>query len=152
MLPKPIRRWYRLVFVLLLNLIVRFVVAKPVLYDSVTTVRLEKLARQMRIKEPKLLSGNYQVRLWIKVELIFGDAQSLYVLDKRRNKLLLTQYSIHSDTNHTYRGHTLVKEGISADVNLWQELVDNDVLTLPDQSSLQDQLFPKQPKDSSTLR
>ncbi len=149
MLTKRIRLGMKYIILWLLNFVVSLGVAKPLWYDSAATSRVERLAQRMKIKDPKLRSAEYQIRLWVKVELMFGDAQNLYVLDKRRNKLLLTQYAIESDTNYMYRSHTLVDKSVLTDVNVWRELVENDVLTLPDQSLLREQIFPKPIKDSS---
>ncbi len=132
----------------LLSLIGNVAATKPVLSDSTVAIGFERLAQRMGIKEPTLQNGEHQIRLWVKTELMYGEAQQLFILTKRKDKLRLTQYAIRYN-KQTFRSHTLITRNVPADINLWQELIKNDVLTLPDQSLLRAQIFPKPIKDSS---
>ncbi|WP_157618646.1 hypothetical protein [Spirosoma spitsbergense] len=110
--------------------------------------RFEKLARKMRLKTPKLAKNDCEIRIWNQQGLRFGDAQMLYVLSKKKKLLSAAKYVINSDEDGFKRAVRL-KPTIPITTDFWEQLLHRNILTLPDQGSIHDKLFPRPPKDST---
>ncbi len=110
--------------------------------DSMENQAFSKLATQMHIKAPRLKAGEYQVRLWVKVSIAYGTAQKLFLLDKKQNRFLVSEYLICWN-EHAYRKTKQIKNRAERDTALWQKLLADDLLTLPSQATLHDQISPK---------
>ncbi|WP_345240876.1 hypothetical protein [Nibrella saemangeumensis] len=118
--------------------------------DSVHTERFSRLAQQLNIRQSKLKQGEYQVRVWEKVALAYGDAQKLYVIDKKRKNVKLMKYTM-SWNKQIFKGFTRSKPKQQPDEPFWQEMVQLDLLTLPDKDQIREKIFPKQkPRDYSS--
>ncbi|GAB3540230.1 hypothetical protein [Spirosoma fluminis] len=116
--------------------------------DSTQQRRFQKLSDEMRIKKLRLKENDYEVRIWNKQSLAYGDAQTLYRLVKRREKLTVSKYSIWWN-KYEFKQATERKSVRPATMELWQKLVEHDMLTLPDMAALHDQLFPSPQPDSA---
>lgn len=118
--------------------------------DSATVaVRFDALANKMKVRQPKLKADEYQVRLWVKVSLAYGDAQKLVVLDKKPNSLVVSEYEIVWD-KYTFDKAKCIRNKAEVDTMVWQKLLADGLLTLSDQSMLKEQLFPKRsPRDTT---
>ncbi|GAB3332945.1 hypothetical protein GCM10027299_39890 [Larkinella ripae] len=103
--------------------------------DTVIRSRFESLARQLRLKKPALEEGEYEVRMWVKEELRYGDFQVLYVLTKEHNKLKTTRYSLEYD-KHKFTGFKKQVINTKEDQAIWKKLIANDITMLPDMVSL----------------
>ncbi|QHV98986.1 hypothetical protein [Spirosoma endbachense] len=116
--------------------------------DSTRNSKLAILAKKMHLKETELEEGDYEVRIWNKCGLCFGDAQMLYRLIKKQKSFTVFKYIILSD-QRGFRHATSFKPTVPVTDNLWSRLVEQGILTLPDQAAIHDQLFPKPQKDST---
>ncbi|MCK8495634.1 hypothetical protein M0L20_27460 [Spirosoma sp. RP8] len=116
--------------------------------DSTRQRRFQKLADEMRLKKPKLKEGDYEVRIWNRQSLQYGDAQMLYRLIKRKETFTVTK-SIILWNKHEFKHATEFNSNRPVTVELWQKLLQHNILTLPDMTALRDQLFPKPEKDST---
>src|SRR5919202_1683245 len=116
--------------------------------DSTQQRRLQKLSDEMRLKKPKLKEDEYEVRIWNRQSLAYGDAQTLYRLIKRRKTFTVSKYIILWNT-YEFKHATEFKSTRPVPSELWQKLVELNMLTLPDMSALHDQLFPKPQNDST---
>ncbi|WP_019989082.1 hypothetical protein [Rudanella lutea] len=111
--------------------------------------RFDALAQKVGLKTLPLKPGNYQVRIWTKVSLAYGDAQKLYVLDRTDAGLFLSEYSLNWAQNRFENSERLTRRK-KVDPAIWSQLVSDGLLTLPDQSVLREQIFPKSaPRDTS---
>ncbi|GAB3712960.1 hypothetical protein GCM10027592_51840 [Spirosoma flavus] len=101
----------------------------------------------MRLKVPTLGADEFEVRIWQKCQLCFGEAHELYLLEKRTKKFTLTKYKIRSD-KQGFRDFTKVKSIESVPDSVWMEFVQLDILTPPDYAAIDRQLHPRH-KDST---
>jgi hypothetical protein len=72
----------------------------------------------------------------------------LYRLIKKQKSLTVSKYIILSD-QRGFRHATSFKSTVPVTDYLWNRLVEQGILTLPDQAAIHDQLFPKPQKDST---
>ncbi|GAB3987002.1 hypothetical protein GCM10028807_05620 [Spirosoma daeguense] len=106
-----------------------------------------ELAEKMRLKTPSLEAGEYEVRIWQKCQLCFGEAHELYRIEKQTDKFSVTKYSIHSNKTG-FRNFTRIKPSKLVTDSLWTELVQLDILVLPDEAAIESRLRPRH-KDST---
>ncbi|QIP11475.1 hypothetical protein G8759_01905 [Spirosoma aureum] len=116
--------------------------------DSTRNSKLAILAKKMHLKEPKLKEAEYEVRIWNKCGLCFGDAQMLYRLIKKQKSFTVSKYIILSD-QRGFLHATSFKPTVPVTAYLWNRLVELGILTLPDQTAIQAQLYPKPQRDST---
>ncbi|WP_080059681.1 hypothetical protein [Spirosoma aerolatum] len=106
------------------------------------------LTYKMGLKDPELKEGEYEVRIWQKCELCFGEAHELYLLKKTRKMLKLSVYTIHY-TGPKFKRAKRVNTCKLSSAELWNQLIQKGILTLPDQSMIDNELHPKHQKDST---
>ncbi|KAB7732112.1 hypothetical protein F5984_07830 [Rudanella paleaurantiibacter] len=111
--------------------------------------RFDALAQKAGVKTLVLKPGNYQVLIWTKVSLAYGDAQKLYVLDRTDAGLFLSDYSLNWAQNR-FKSSERLKHRKRIDQAIWNQLVSDGLLTLPDQSALRGQIFPPSKPASTT--
>ncbi|MBD2702734.1 hypothetical protein IC229_18955 [Spirosoma sp. BT702] len=116
--------------------------------DSIVTSWFPRLAEKMRLKTPELGVGEYEVRIWKKCQLCFGEAHELYLLEKHTNKFTVTKFNIRSN-KRGFRSFTQIKPLKPIPDSLWTELIQQDMLTPPDHATIDRQLHPLSPKDST---
>lgn len=137
-------RW-GVVLLLSFYLVIPFVAASQ---DKLTNQqRFEKLARKLHLKTPKLSEDEYEIRIWNRQGLTFGDAQMLYVLTKKKKALSVAKYVINFDKDGFISAIDL-KPPNPVTIDLWELLVNHHILELPDQKAIHDELHP-QHKDST---
>jgi hypothetical protein len=109
----------------------------------------QKLSGQLGLKEPRLNANEYEVRIWNRVALRYGDAQMVYVLRKTSKQLSIVKYIIESNRQGFQRA-TKLKPTVSVTRALWKRLLAKNLLTMPDQSAVLEQLYkqPEPPKDT----
>lgn len=114
--------------------------------DSTYRSRLDKLAKQLHLRKPELRQGDYQLLVWERTELMYGTAQKLYTLTKRRNRVRSSTYSMQYDKARLkeFRRDLRNKKMSTA---LWQELILYDVLTL---SGIESFLHQRKPPERDT--
>lgn len=132
-------------FLSLIGLPATFAIASS---DSTQQRRFQKLATQMGLKEPKLKPEEYEVRIWQRVALKYGDAHLAYILRKTKKRFTVVKYLIES-TKDGFRYATRVKPTVEITPALWDQLLDYHLLTLPDLSTVLQKIYVKQPKDST---
>lgn len=125
-----------------------FQIQASTLRDSMETQRFKKLATQMRLKSPELKEGEYEVRIWNNWALHYGEAHMLYVLNKFPKTLVVSKYVIESNKKG-FRYAIQLKPTVPVTMDLWEKLLQQDLLTLPDQVAIEHQLHPPQSKDST---
>ncbi|WP_077922460.1 hypothetical protein [Spirosoma sp. 209] len=126
--------------------------AGGVVDDSVkASARFEHLAQQVGLRDLRLKPAEYQVRIWINESLTYGDADELYVIDKKETGLFLSHYALQWRQNTIKKARRLVHKQV-ADTLVWQQLLADDLLTLPDQSLLKDNINPKPNPRDTTVR
>lgn len=119
-------------------------------FQSVPVVqpKLDSLAKNLRLKEPDLQGGEYEVRIWNRQQLMYGDAQSLYLLRRTRQAITISKYVI-TWQGPKFKGARKIKPFRPATDSLWMKLVKQNILTLPDQIAIYDRLHPRPKKDST---
>jgi len=123
-------------------------VSAGIAIDSTIKVRLQNLAKKMHLKTPKLAEGDYEVRIWNECGLCFGDAHELYRLIKNRKTIRLSKYNLRFNKNEFIQAKRTNPAVLSLQ-ELWNRLMQQSILTLPDQSAIYDELHPKPQKDST---
>ncbi|ADB41501.1 hypothetical protein [Spirosoma linguale] len=108
----------------------------------------EELAQKLKLKAPKLTEGEYEIRVWNRQALMYGDAQSLYVLSKRKKAFKVERYIIAWD-GPKFSYATKFNPTVSITDSLWKKLVEEGLLSWPDETIIEQQLHPKQPPDST---
>jgi hypothetical protein len=119
--------------------------------DSTTTQLFSKLAKQMGLKDPKLKANEYEVRIWNRQALRYGDAHMVYVLRKNRKGLTVVKYLINSNQQGFQFAESL-KPTVTVTLNLWERLVRKHILTLPDQSIVFKKLYAEPEPRKDTVR
>lgn len=102
----------------------------------------------MGLKIPKLKEGEYEIRAWKKCQLCFGEAHVLYRLIKKGEKFRALRYGIDFNKNDFIRAKRTNPTTLSSR-ELWNRLLKKGILTLPDQSAIDEELHPKPQKDST---
>ncbi len=118
--------------------------------DSTVYSALHQLTDKLHLKEPKLRKDEYEVRIWQREQLVFGPAQVVYILKKTAKNVRLTKYQIHFDKPNFQR-FTHIKPVRRIDSTFWNRLVKQDILTMPDDSAIENRLRPKPKKDSTRV-
>lgn len=116
--------------------------------DSTRKERRQALAGKMRIREPILREGEYEVRIWNRCELCYGEAHVLYRLIKRKETFTVSKYTIRWN-KYEFEQAKKFKPPRPATIALWNKLTEQNILILPDEFVIHDQLFPKPGKDST---
>ncbi len=111
-------------------------------------VYFPSLTDKMGLKIPKLKEGEYEIRIWQKCQLCFGEAHMLYRLIKKKEKVRLSRYNIYFNKNEFIRAKRTNPTTRSLS-EFWNHLIQNDILTLPDQLAIDEELHPKPQKDST---
>jgi hypothetical protein len=119
-----------------------------ILTDSIQQRRFKKLATQMGLKEPKLKPEEYEVRIWQTVALKYGDAHLAYILRKTKKRFTVVKYLIES-TKDGFQYAIRVKPTVKIVPALWDQLQEHYLLTLPNLSTVLEEVHAKQPKDST---
>jgi hypothetical protein len=117
--------------------------------DSTYRQRLDELATQLRVRKPKLEQGDYQLLIWERVSIMYGVAHKLYVLNKKKNSVRLTVYSMQYDKSRL-KGFRRDVSNKKVSLALWQELVRHDVLNLPDMATLWRQIRKPSRRDTTS--
>jgi len=120
--------------------------------DSTVRAAYVTLADKMRLRPPKLKEGDYEVRIWNRQSLVYGTAQTLYVLKKKEKAITASMYIIRSDESG-FKYTVRLRPTLILTPELWSRLLQYDMLTLPDQAAIQTQLHPpyRPRKDSSWI-
>jgi hypothetical protein len=109
-----------------------------------------KLTEQIGLKTPKLKVNEYEIRIWNRQGLRYGEAQMAYVLRRTKKKFTILKYIINSD-QHGFQFATILKPTVTAKPILWERLLKRSILTLPDQSVVFERLYPKvKPRTDTT--
>lgn len=108
----------------------------------------QKLSGQLGLKEPRLNANEYEVRIWKKCQLCFGEAQVLYRLIKKGENARLSRFDIQFNKNKFLRAKRIHPTTLNFQ-ELWYRLIKMDILILPDQSAIDEELHPKPQKDST---
>ncbi|NBB19675.1 hypothetical protein GVN20_09960 [Runella sp. CRIBMP] len=98
------------------------------------------LTQKIDIKHPKPRNEEYEIRLWVKTALAYGDAQELYVIHQKKNRLTLKQYFFYSQKTQ-YLKHIVTFKASIKDTSLWSSLTAHDVLTLPNGTEIVRDVF-----------
>lgn len=106
------------------------------------------LTNKMNLKIPQLEEGEYEIRVWQKCQLCFGEAHVLYRLVKKRDKVRLSRYNIQFNKNEFIRAKRIRPTTLSLQ-ELWNRLIEKDILTSSYQSAVNEELHPKPQKDST---
>lgn len=102
----------------------------------------------MGLKEPKLKPEEYEVRIWQRVALKYGDAHLAYILRKTKKRFTVVKYLIESNKDG-FQYATRVKPTVKITPALWDQLQQYHILTLPNLSTVLEEVHAKQPKDST---
>ncbi|AKD58004.1 hypothetical protein [Spirosoma radiotolerans] len=111
-------------------------------------VYFPNLTEKMGLKTPRLKEGEYEIRVWEKCQLCYGEAHVLYRLVKKGEKVSLSRYTIHFNKNEFIRAKQTSSTTRSLQ-ELWNHLVEKDILTSSYQSTVEEELHPKPQKDST---
>jgi hypothetical protein len=106
------------------------------------------LTDKMGLKIPKLNEGEYEIRVWKKCQLCYGEAHVLYRLIKKGEKVRLSRYNIHFNKNEFIRAKRTNPTTRSLQ-ELWNRLIEKDILTSSYESAIDEELHPKPQKDST---
>ncbi|MVM32511.1 hypothetical protein GO755_20895 [Spirosoma sp. HMF4905] len=109
--------------------------------------RFEKLAREIGLKTPQLTEGEYEIRIWNNQSFHYGDAQILYVLTNRNYQVGLSKYILKSSKTR-FKSAKKINANKSVTDSLWLQLVQQDILNLPSEGVINNQLHPA-PKSHS---
>ena len=139
---------FAIVFLLTFNLSIN-IFARG-LSDSTMKVRLKNLAEKMQLKAPDLARDEYEVRIWKKVQLLYGDAHEVYILSKREKILTINKYIINSD-KAGFKHAVELNSTTPTSLDLWKQLMEQDILVLPNELAIVNQLHPQQKKDSTYI-
>jgi len=121
-----------------------------VLFDSTATRMFPKLTEQIGLKTPKLKANEYEIRIWNRQGLRYGEAQMAYVLRRTTRKFTIIKYIINSD-QYGFQFATSLKPNVTIKSLLWERLLERGILTLPDQSVVFERLYPKvKPRTDTT--
>ncbi|WP_206170575.1 hypothetical protein [Spirosoma pollinicola] len=101
-----------------------------------------KLTKQIGLKEPNLEADEYEVLIWYRQGLRFGDAQAVYVLHKTEKLFTVVKYIIDSN-QRGFQSAKRWKPTVTTTLALWQRLLKQNILTLPNESTVFDRLYPK---------
>ncbi len=104
----------------------------------------------MKLRTPELSESEYEVRIWNKQGLMYGDAQMLYILSKTKQEFEASKYIIYWDGPVLSR-ITKHKPVVPTTDSLWNQLLKENILTLPNEVAIYNQLRPPQPKNSSWI-
>lgn len=129
-----------LIIFLLISLFVSGNIFAAISTDSITKARFQRLADKIKIKSPELAEGDYQIRVWNKCGLCFGDAQMAYVLHKTRKRFSVVKYSIHSN-QEGFQFSDRLKPTVIIKPVFWERLLKRNILTLPNQSVVLERLY-----------
>lgn len=110
--------------------------------DSMMSELFPKLTEQIGLKTPKLKANEYEIRIWNRQALRYGEAQMAYVLRKKTKKFTIVKYIINSD-QYGFQYATSLKPTITITPLFWERLLKRTILTLPDQSVVFERLYPK---------
>lgn len=119
--------------------------------DSTAKKRFEKLAEQIGLKEPNQKADGYEVRIWNRQALRYGDAQMAYVLRKTKKRFTIEKYVINSN-QQGFQFATRFKPTVTIRPTLWERLLKRNILTLPDQAFVFERLYPKPEPHKDTTR
>ena len=105
-----------------------------------TAGHFQKLSSRLGLKEPNLEANEYEVRIWNRQALRYGEVQMAYVLRKTREKFTVVKYIIESN-EQGFQFAISLKPTVSVTQVLWKRLLGKDLLTMPDQSSVLERLL-----------
>ena len=108
--------------------------------DSTTKARFQRLADKLRIKEPESAEGDYQIRIWKKCGLCFGDAQMAYILHKTKKRFSVLKYIINLN-QQGFQFSKRLKPTVPIKPVFWERLLKRNILTLPNQSVVLERLY-----------
>ncbi|GAB4048333.1 hypothetical protein GCM10028810_34450 [Spirosoma litoris] len=101
-----------------------------------------KLAEQIGLKYPDLKEDEYEVRIWYRAGLLYGDSQTAYVLHKTEKRFTIVKYIIQSN-QQGFQFAKRRKPKVTITPTLWQRFLRQNILTLPNESIVFDRLYPK---------
>ncbi len=104
-----------------------------------TLLYFKDLTRQLQLKTPRLSKGEFELRLWVNMALVYGEAQELYIIRQKKDRLTLKRFRIYFDKKN-YKSHSVTFDATTTDTSLWRSLVTHEVLTLPDGYRLIDEI------------
>lgn len=119
--------------------------------DSTAKKRFQKLVEQIGLKEPDLKADEYEIRIWNRQALRYGDAQMAYVLRKTRKRFTIVKYIIESN-RQGFQFAKRFKPTVTTTPVLWERLLKRNILTLPDQAFVFERLYPKPEPHKDTTR
>lgn len=105
----------------------------------------------MGLKEPELKANEYEVRIWNRQSLRYGDAHMVYVLRKNRKGLIVVKYLINSNQQGFQFAESL-NPTVTVTLNLWERLVRKNILTLSDHSVVFKKLYAEPEPRKDTVR
>ncbi len=129
-------------FLLWLSLALTTGAPASVSFDSTVKRRFQKLTEQIGLKRPILKADEYEIRIWHSQALRYGDAEMAYVLRKTVKRFTIVKYIINSN-QQGFQFATRLKPTVAITPALWKRLLKRNILTLPDQSVVFEQLYPK---------
>ncbi|WP_461140354.1 hypothetical protein [Spirosoma pomorum] len=109
--------------------------------DSTAKSLFPKLTKQMRLKYPALKEDEYEVRIWNRVALKYGNAQVAYILRKTKKRLRARRYVINWKREN-FRSARRQRPTITPTHAFWNRLMRRNILTLPDERVVFDRLYP----------
>lgn len=95
----------------------------------------------MRLKRPNLKQDEYEVRIWNRVALMYGNAQVAYILRKTKKRLRARRYVINWK-REDFQSAKRQRPTISPTHAFWDRLMRRNILTLPDERIVFDRLYP----------
>lgn len=116
--------------------------------DSAVHRYFSAIAGKLKLGEPRLKKEEYEIRIWQKQGLVYGEAQMVYVVKKTPRKLQVVKFLINSD-RRGFQYATTLNSTLPLDPKLWDRLVEQEILVLPSESAIASQLHPKNQKDST---
>lgn len=138
-------------FLLRFSLMLTTEALASVLADSTVNRMFPKLTEQIGLNDPNLKTGEYEIRIWNRQALRYGDAQMAYVLRKTRKRFTIIQYSIKSN-RQGFQFATKLKPTVTIRPTLWERLLKRNILSLPNESVVFERLYPKPEPRRDTTR
>jgi hypothetical protein len=117
-------------------------------YDEKWQAELEQLTQQLGWRTPMLKEGEYEVYVWNRQSLVRGPAHSVDRIRKTNRRLVIDRYGIrYTPEGRPKAERARPKARISMEI--WNKLVDSQLLTLPTWSDVQTSYYASFPKDSA---
>ncbi|GAB3757721.1 hypothetical protein GCM10028817_29960 [Spirosoma pomorum] len=105
----------------------------------------------MGLKEPKLKSEEYEIRIWYNMSFQYGEAQMAYLLRKTQQEFTVAKYLIKSN-KRGFQKATLLQPTLPVSPDSWSRLLAKNILVLPDRSVVFERLYRRPAPISDTDR